>query len=139
MATSSPITIAHPYAEVFRTLVAALPQHKIEIVGTDEAQGVIHAKTGINLRTWGETITIQLGSHDGGATTEMIIDSKLKFGLAGWGKHESNFATITQAVQTALGGPASQPSPQQQQAPPSPTTPQPPPPGDAAQPPPPPS
>ena len=105
MATSETITINQPYAEVFRTLVGVLPQHKMQVVSTDEANGMIHVKTGIGMRTWGENIYIRLGSPDGGATTEMVIDSNLKFGLAAWGKHQANFTTITQALDTALAPP----------------------------------
>jgi hypothetical protein len=113
MATSETITVQHPYAEVFRTLVGVLPQHKMQVVNTDEANGIIYVKTGIGMRTWGENITIRLGSRDGGATTEMVIDSNLKFGLAAWGKHDTNYATITEALQTAFASPPPPPAPPQ--------------------------
>ena len=120
MATSDTITFDRPYTEVFRTLVGVLPQHKIEVISTDEPNGVIHAKTGITLRTWGETLTIRLGSPDGGTTTEMVIDSNLKFGLAAWGKHDKNFTTITDAVHTAFAAPSQPPPPPAQPAQPPP-------------------
>ena len=122
MATSETITIDQPYAQVFRTLVGVLPQHKIEIVATDEAAGVITAKTGITMRTWGETIVIRLGSRDAGATTEMVIESNLKFGLAAWGKHDKNFATISDAANAAFPGSSPPPPRQPGQPPPPPQT-----------------
>lgn len=140
MATSDPIRFPRPYAEVFRSLVSVLPQHKIEVVSADEPSGTIHAKTGVTMRTWGETLTIRLGSPDGGATTEMVVESNLKFGLAAWGKHDKNFATITNAVNTALAGPTPPPTGQAGQPPPPQPQPTqtPPPQPQAAQPPPPP-
>jgi hypothetical protein len=127
MATSSTYTVPHPYTEVFRTLVGVLPNHGFEIVATDEASGVIQAKTGINLRTWGETVTMRLGSPDGGSTTSMVIDSKLKFGIAAWGKHEKNFAAVMAALEAAFGGPAGGPPPPASTLPPPTPHPEPPP------------
>ncbi|MEL7207362.1 MAG: hypothetical protein AAGK32_03860 [Actinomycetota bacterium] len=102
MPTSDPIRFPFPYSDVFRTLVSVLPQHKMEVVGADESTGLIQAKTGITMRTWGENLTIRLGSPDGGGTTEMVVESNLKFGLVAWGKHEKNFETIARAVDYAL-------------------------------------
>ena len=110
MTTSSTYAIPHPYTEVFRTLVGVLPNHGFEILAEDEASGVIQAKTGINLRTWGETVSIRLGSPDGGSTTSMLIDSNLKFGIAAWGKHEKNFTAIMAALEAAFTGPAGGPA-----------------------------
>ena len=105
---STTLTIPHPYAQVFRTLVGVLPQHKMAVVSADEAGDLITAKTGMTLRTWGETLTIRLGSPDGGSTTDMVIESNLKFGVAAWGKHQQNFDTILNALRTVFAAPAPQ-------------------------------
>ena len=103
MATSAPVNIPHPYNEVFRTIVALLPENKMKLVSADEAQGIIKARTKANLITWGENITVRLGSPDAGATTTMVIKSTLRFGLARGVNAKKNFATITNATVTALG------------------------------------
>lgn len=105
MATSAPIQINHPYGRVFETVLAVLPQNKMKVRTADQSTGVITARTGAGLKTWGENITIRLGSSEATATTStmMVIESKLRFGLAKGVNAKKNFATITKATQAALG------------------------------------
>lgn len=104
MAKSAPVQLDHPYDRVFDTVVAVLPPNKMKVLSADKSTGVITARTPANLMTWGENITVHLGSPDAGATTTMVVESTLRFGLARNFNAKKNFATVTNATQAALGG-----------------------------------
>lgn len=102
-----------PYQQVFGALLHGLTACGMTVTRSDPASGTITATTKINLRTWGENITVRSGALEDGSTA-VQIDSVLRFGLASWGKHDRNFKQIFEAVSVLLQvspEPLSSPSP----------------------------
>jgi hypothetical protein len=101
---SQVVLLSAPYAEAFEATLQALPTINMSIKGADAANGVITASTGISLASWGEDLTIRLAAAEGGQGTNLWMESKMKFGLVNWGKHEKNFQAVANAVQARLAG-----------------------------------
>lgn len=102
---SEVVVLDAPYAQVFEAAVQALPTIKMSVRSADPQQGVIVASTGMSLASWGEDVTIRLGASEDGRSTNLWMESKMKFGLVNWGKHRKNFEAIVRAVQARLGPP----------------------------------
>jgi hypothetical protein len=117
---SEVVSLPVPYQQAFDATAASLPAAKMTLRSADPQTGVIVASTGMSLTSWGEDVTIRLAASDDGASTNLWMESKMKFGLVNWGKHDQNFNNVVAAVQRALhgGGPAA--PPQQPPQPPSP-------------------
>lgn len=116
---SQVIALPGGYDAAFAATVEVLPTIKMSVRSADPQQGVIVASTGVSLASWGEDITIRLQPAEGGEATNLWMESKMKFGLVNWGKHEKNFQAIANAVHARLtGGQNPVPPPQPQQQPP---------------------
>jgi hypothetical protein len=116
---SQVVRLAAPYQEAFEATLQALPTVSMSIRAADPQQGVITASTGVSLTSWGEDLTIRLGAAEDGQGTELWMESKMKFGLVNWGKHQKNFQAVANAVQARLAG-GGQPVQGQAPAPPGP-------------------
>jgi hypothetical protein len=116
---SQVVRLAAPYQEAFEATLQALPTISMGIRAADPQQGVITASTGVSLTSWGEDLTIRLGAAEDGHGTDLWMESKMKFGLVNWGKHQKNFQAVANAVQARLAGGGQPIQPQQPpQAPP---------------------
>jgi len=102
---SQVVTLPAPYAVAFDATARSLPAAKMSLRSADQASGVIIASTSISLMSWGEDITIRLQGNEDGDTTSLWMESKLKFGLVNWGKHDQNFKNVVNAVMAQLQGP----------------------------------
>jgi hypothetical protein len=101
---SQVVTLPAAYAEAFEATLQVLPTINMSIRSADAASGQIVASTGISLASWGEDVYIRLGAAEDGGGTNLWMESKMKFGLVNWGKHDKNFQAIANAVQARLAG-----------------------------------
>lgn len=64
----------------------------------------IKGSKGMSALSWGENITVNMGTFPGGGT-QVLIESRLKFslGFVDWGKNQANCETLTAALENRLG------------------------------------
>ncbi|MDP3972048.1 MAG: hypothetical protein Q8P61_03950 [Candidatus Nanopelagicales bacterium] len=99
---SEPEVFPFDYGIVFAAVGETLPAVGFRVVSADPATGVIHGTTELSPASWGENLTIQLGSAQPAETT-VVIHSNLKFGLVDWGKNKRNVAKIQEELRRRLG------------------------------------
>jgi hypothetical protein len=117
---SQVILLPGSYDAAFAATAEVLPSISMSVRSADPQNGVIVDSTGMSLSSWGEDITIRLQAADDGQGTNLWMESKMKFGLVNWGKHEKNFQAIANAVHARLAGaqnPVPPPAPPQQSPP----------------------
>ena len=92
-----------PYsrAKVWDALPTALSAAKMKVNLTDTAAGTVKASTHMSLRSWGENVEVRV-SDAGADSTKVTVRSRLKFGLAGWGRHKKNVKRVFEALDRAL-------------------------------------
>jgi hypothetical protein len=96
-------------AALYDATIAALRQLGWTISSADPAALIVHASTSMSLATWGEQITVRVGTT-GPATSTLHTTVALKFGLVDWGKRRRRIAEFKDAVRGALAmAPAGQP------------------------------
>lgn len=99
---SEPEVIPFDYQLVFARVCEALPAAGFRVLGADPATGVVQATSDLSAASWGENLTVQLGSARDGETT-VVIHSNLKFGLVDWGKNKRNVTRIRNELRQRLG------------------------------------
>ncbi len=62
----------------------------------------LRAAQNMSSMSWGERITISMGTAPGGGT-QVIADSKLVFGFVDWGRNKSNVHDLFRSMETVLG------------------------------------
>jgi len=101
---SQVVSLPATYDASFAAAVECLPSVSMSVRSADPQNGVIVASTGMSLTSWGEDVTIRLQAAEDGSTTNLWMESKMKFGLVNWGKHEKNFNAVANAIQARLAG-----------------------------------
>ena len=61
----------------------------------------VRARRGVSLMTWGERIQIVTATNPGGGT-QVVVESRLTFGLIDWGRNQSNVDEILAALDERL-------------------------------------
>jgi hypothetical protein len=92
---------AVPYPTAFDAAVRILGTLGMTVESADQANGAIHAKHSMSVRTWGEVISV-LVRASGTEGTQVEVTSALKLGLADWGKNKTNVARIHEAIAADL-------------------------------------
>jgi len=78
----------HPYDKVFETSLKVIKWLDWCLISADKEAGVIRARTGLSLRSWGENITIRLHKENTGTVVSVL--SEAIFQLFDWGKNIEN-------------------------------------------------
>jgi hypothetical protein len=90
-----------PFIEVFEATLQAIKECDFSIESKNKERGKIIASTGFSLRSWGETINIEIAK--GKNKTRVSIFSDPKAQLLDWGKSEENEENIIKALTRRLG------------------------------------
>lgn len=110
---SEPVSYQLPLRVAFDGLMAMLAFTSLTPQHADAEQGIISARRGMSLRSWGEKVTISL-SESGPGQTSAQVESRLVFGLFAWGQHDRNIQTVLRALailEDEGGPPAGSPPP----------------------------
>lgn len=86
-----------PFNQVFMVATQAIEDCGWEITGKDQETGVIIAKTGMSLRSWGEKIVIEFSIKEG--KTLMNISSEPTSQLLDWGKSSENLKKLIEKLE----------------------------------------
>lgn len=78
--------INYSLSEVFRACLSVLKKNDAEITEANEKKGLIEAKIGVTLLSWGNTITIHLNSKNN--ATELTIESSSNMIQISWGVND---------------------------------------------------
>lgn len=80
-----------PPEQVFEAAVRAIESCGWEITEENEKAGVVIAKTGMSLRSWGEEIVIQISTEEGKTLIHVSSESSQ---LLDWGKSSENLKKL---------------------------------------------
>jgi hypothetical protein len=83
---------------------------KSSSVATDPTTGVVNAKVGVTLRSWGERLRVQVGAHPP-AGAAVSCTAELKMGLVDWGKCKQDLADFFLALDAEIGQPGTDVAP----------------------------
>jgi hypothetical protein len=85
----------YAYNDVYKALLEAIPECKMEVKSSDKKIGRITASAGISLLSWGENIAIVVEKISAKSTL-VAIESSLKagFNYVGSHRHQQNFEKI---------------------------------------------
>lgn len=89
-----------PYGEIFQACLRSIRQLGWERISSDESTGVIQARAGITLRSWGEDISIHLSREN--TETIVSISSKPHSQVFDWGKSDENERILHQELKKQL-------------------------------------
>lgn len=103
MANALSRTYYAPFQTVFDTTISILPSLSMRVVSADPTQGLIVVSANMSLMSWGENVTIRMGTHDNVQTT-VSVDSIAKV-LFTYGKNQRNVEKILDAISRALPQP----------------------------------
>ncbi|QJP14676.1 hypothetical protein G3545_14100 [Starkeya sp. ORNL1] len=92
---------AYPSELVYRHLLKAIPAAGLSLKSADEALLRVTASAGMSLFSWGENMTFII-EPQADANTRVYIDSSLKFGPSGGGRHQKNFNAVIAALGKSL-------------------------------------
>jgi hypothetical protein len=71
-----------------------------EIQSADKSSGLIKAKKGASIRSWGQAIDIAVTQLNEGS--QVYVGSKEKYQLVGWGKDQENVYKILTELDTRI-------------------------------------
>lgn len=90
---------------VFTTMIDAISNNRSLKLGVfEEPSGVIRAKTGVSIYSWGEYLTINITEVTSDSCI-VKVQSTAKAQLATWGKNDTNCALIFRILDYALMNP----------------------------------
>ncbi|MBI2706510.1 MAG: hypothetical protein HYX32_14650 [Actinobacteria bacterium] len=115
MPPSASRTFPAPYQAVFDAAARVLPTLNMKIISADPSQGILNVSANLSLLSWGENVTIRMGSHDNTSTT-VSVESAAKV-LFTYGKNDRNITKIFEAIASALNQPVPPPTPPPYQQP----------------------
>lgn len=93
-------TFDNAVSDVFDATVRAIADCNMYIKRKDRARGKIIATTGFSLRSWGELITVEITSEEGG--TKVCVTSAPQSQLFDWGKSDENEAMLVRKIHELL-------------------------------------
>ena len=80
--------------EAFNLCMSALSLVGARIWEVDESSGLVIAKTGLTVRSWGETITISICEVDNGVRIEVLSEPRFPLQYLDYGKNYENVKKI---------------------------------------------
>lgn len=88
------------YSEIFGAVLQIIHRLGWTIENEDIMTGTIIASTGLSLRSWGESITIQ--AYRVGSQTKVSVTSTPEAQLIDWGKSEENERLIIRKLEDII-------------------------------------
>jgi hypothetical protein len=94
--------LSYPISSVFKTCIKVLETNEAEITEKDEKNGIIIAKIGVTLLSWGNTITINLKSKNN--TTHLSIESVSNMVQLSWGVNDEYEEDLVKQISNSIKG-----------------------------------
>jgi len=88
------------HIKAFDCIIQAIKDCGYSIISQDQQTGTIRASSGFSLKSWGETILIQVSSLNN--IVEVSVESTPKAQLMDWGKSRENVEVIIRAINKYL-------------------------------------
>ncbi|MFG2045220.1 hypothetical protein [Dactylosporangium sp. NPDC048998] len=85
--------------QIVTVSVAALQACRFVVIDSDGDRGWIRARAPINVRSWGEDITVTVGA-DG--QVEIVSECRLATQILDWGKNRANVAQLLSKLRSAF-------------------------------------
>jgi hypothetical protein len=99
--TSEPYHLPVPASVVFDALLAGAREVLLHVTWVDPQRGIVWADRPMSLWSAGEKVTIFV-RPDGPEGSIVVVESRLTYGLIGWGVHKKNFELVYDAIDTGL-------------------------------------
>ena len=97
-------TFAQPKQIVFDAAQRAIPTvGKMRVRNVDPANGRIDVTKGVSLKSWGESITVDV-QEAGPNESTVRVGSRVRAQLVDWGVNKQKVDTVLNAISLQLGG-----------------------------------
>lgn len=85
--------------QITEACLQALRECRFSVEDSSVAQGRIRARAGISVRSWGENITVTVGTN---GNTEIVSKCRMRTTTADWGKNRANVNKLFSVMRSAL-------------------------------------
>jgi hypothetical protein len=85
--------------QITKACLQAIQECRFSVQDSSVTQGHIRARARINFRSWGENITVTVGTN---GNTEIVSESWMPITTADWGKNRANVNKLFSIVRSAL-------------------------------------